>query len=96
MLHLLACFLAILSGLTFALTASIYDISGSNLWIGYALAFGLIACSIPVLKKGRRLRDVMIAIALFATYTAAMVSVRDRHQRNHRYDAIPAIRMIGD
>jgi hypothetical protein len=85
MLYFLACLLLILSGLTFAVSSPIFDISSSGAWLGCALAFSLIASSLPVLKKRRSLKDAMIAIALFAIYTAGIISVRDNFQLNHRH-----------
>ncbi|WP_435011038.1 hypothetical protein P12x_002330 [Tundrisphaera lichenicola] len=83
MIYFLSIILLILSGLTFALTAPIYDIAGSDAWLGCAMAFGLIASSLPILKARRTLKDVMIAIALIAFYTAGIASVRDSYLRGY-------------
>ena len=84
--YFLACLLLILSALTFAVSSPIFDISGSDAWLGCTLAFGLIAASLPVLREKRTLKDAMIAIALFAVYTAGMISVRDgfRHRPHNQ------------
>jgi hypothetical protein len=81
MLYFLASLLLILSGLTFAFSSPLFDVSTSEAWLASALAFGLIASSLPVLRAKRTLKDAMIAIALFAIYTAGMISVRDGFRR---------------
>jgi len=81
MLHLLACLLAVLSGLTFHLTARGFDLSYSAGGLVCATGFGLIASSLPMLKDRRNLKDVMVSIAIFAAYMAAISSIRNAPPR---------------